>query len=143
GRGGIGVSDRTQGLEQRFPNPSPAVFRRRVRLIGRRYGFSVEELRLLEPRQLAPLLVVRTERDRKAFVHDVPAIMKLLDPVSSGNGATAVTFEGFFLEARDARGPFVRVENVYRGETEGGQWWWNRGAYPYAHSEPFGAKPCP
>ena len=69
--------------------------------------------------------------------------MKLLDPVSSGNGATAVTFEGFFLEARDARGPFVRVENVYRGETEGGQWSWNRCAYPYAHSEPFGAKPCP
>jgi hypothetical protein len=143
GRGGIGVSDRTQALEQRFPNPSPVVFGRRVRLIGRRYGFTVQKLRLLQPRQVAPLLVVRTDRDRKAFVHDVPAIMKLLDPISTGHGPSAVTFEGFFLEAQDARGPFVRLENVYRGETEGGQWSWNRCVYPYAHSEPFGAKPCP
>ena len=42
-----------------------------------------------------------------------------------------------------AAGPFVRIENVYRGEVEGGQWSWNRCVYPYAHSEPFGAKPCP
>jgi hypothetical protein len=142
GRGGIGLSDRTQALEQHFPNPSPAVFRRRVALIGRRYGFTVRQLRLLRPRQLAPLLVVRTDRDRKAFVRDVPAIMKLLDPTSNGPGKTAITFEGFFLEGQDAHGSFVRVDNHYRGETEGGQWSWNRCAYPYAHSEPFGAKPC-
>src|SRR5262249_27670329 len=84
GRGGIGLSDDAQALEQRFPNPSPAAFRRRVALIGRRYGFSVETLRLLRPRQLAPLLVVRTSRPRKAFVKDVASIMKLLDPTSTG-----------------------------------------------------------
>jgi hypothetical protein len=143
GRGGIGLSDRTQALEQRFPNPSPAVFRRRVALIGRRYGFTVLQLRLLRPRQLAPLLVVLTDRDRTAFVHDVPAIMKLLDPTSNGPGRTAITFEGFFFDAEDAHGPFVRVDNQYRGETGGGQWSWNRCVYPYAHSEPFGGKPCP
>lgn len=143
GRGGIGLSDSTQALEQVFPNTSPALFRRRVALVGRRYGFAVQQLRLLSPRQLAPLLVVRTDRDRKAFVADVPAIMKLLDPTSSGPGKTAITFEGFFFEADDAHGPFVRVDNHYRGETEGGEWSWNRCVYPYPHSEPFGAKPCP
>jgi len=143
GRGVLGLSDRTQALEQDFPNASPAVFRRRVALIGRRYGFAVQELRLLRPRQLAPLLVVRTDRDRKAFVRDVPAIMKLLDPTSNGPGKTAITFEGFFFEAEDGHGPFVRVENHYRGETEGGQWSWSRCVYPYAHSELVGAKPCP
>jgi hypothetical protein len=114
-----------------------------VALIGRRYGFAVRQLRLLRPRQLAPLLVVRTGRDRKAFVRDVAAIMKLLDPTSNGPGKTALTFEGFFFEAEDAHGPFVRVDDHYRGETEGGQWSWNRCVYPYSHSEPFGAKPCP
>jgi hypothetical protein len=143
GRGGIGLSDNTQALEQHFANPSPAAFRARVRLVGRRYGFTVEELRLLRPRQLAPLLVVRTRRDRTAFVHDIPKIMTLLDPTSNGTGTSAITFEGFFLEAVDARGPFVRVENVRRGETEGGQWSWSRCVSPYAHSELVGAKPCP
>jgi hypothetical protein len=87
-------------------------------------------------------LVVRTDRDRRAFVRDVPAIMTLLDPTSSGGGQTAFTFEGFYLEAADQKGPFVRIENVHRGETEGAEWSWNRCAYPYPHSEPFGAKPC-
>ena len=143
GRGGIGLSDRTQALEQRFPNPSPAAFTLRAARIARRYGFRIQELRLLRPRQLAPLLVVRTDRDRKAFVHDIPAIMRLLDPTANGSRTTAVTFEGFFFEAVDARGPFAAVDDIYRGQTGGGQWSWSRCVYPYPHSEPFGAKPCP
>jgi hypothetical protein len=143
GGGAGGVSDLGQALGQRFPNPSPAAFRSRLRAVGRRFGFTVESLRLLRPLQLAPLLVVRTGRDRKALVRDVPAIMRLLDPVASGRRQPAVTFEGFFFEARDGRGAFVRVENVYRGQVEGGQWSWNRCVYPYAHSEPVSAKPCP
>lgn len=139
GRGGIGLSDRTQALEQRFPNPDPAAFRRRVTQIGRRYGFTVKELRLLRPRQIAPLLIVRTDRGRKAFVQDVSKIMALLDPTSSGARRTALTFEGFFFEAADRHGPFVRVENVYRGQTEGGEWSWNPCITPYPHSGPLGS----
>ncbi len=137
------VSDRGQALGQRFPNPTPRAFRRRVTAIGRRYGFRIVSLQLLRPQQIAPLLIVETNRDRKAFVHDVPAIMRLLDPIRSAGAQTAVTFEGFYLEARDSKGTFVRVENAYRGEVMGGQWSWNRCVYPYEHSEPFGAKPCP
>jgi len=143
GKGLFGMSDRTQALEQRFPNPSAAAFRKRVELVGRRYGFTVQELRLLRPRQLAPLLIVHSTRNRKAFVRDVPAMMKLLDPVNNGARQAAVTFEGFFFEAADDQGAFVRVENHYRGETEGGQWSWSRCEFPYVHSEPVGAKRCP
>lgn len=131
--GGGGFSDHTFALEQRFPNPSPTAFRKRVALVGRRYGFRVLSLRLLRPRQLAPLLVVETSRDRTAFVHDVPAIMALLDPDSSADSQTATTFEGFLFEARDGRGPFVSVESVERGTAEGGQWSANPSVFPYAH----------
>jgi hypothetical protein len=138
-----GVSDHGQALGQRFPNPAPGAFRRRLQTVGQRYGFHVVSLQLLRPRQLAPLLVVETNRDRKQFVRDVPTIMRLLDPIRSARQQTAITFEGFYLEARDSSGAFVRVDNAYRGEVMGGQWSWNRCVYPYAHSEPFGAKPCP
>jgi hypothetical protein len=138
-----GVSDAGEALNQRFPNPSPQAFGMRVAAVGKHYGFHALSIRLLRPRQLAPIVIVRTDRDRKAFVQDVPAVMGLLDPRSSSKNRGAVTFEGFFFEARDARGPFVRVDNVYRGEVMGGQWSWNRCAYPYVHSEPLGAKPCP
>ena len=131
-----GVSDHGQALGQRFPNPTVAAFRARAAAVGRRYGFRIGSLRLLHPLQLAPLLIVKTSRDRKAFVHDVPAIMRLLDPIRSTRGRAAVTFDGFFFEADDSRGPFVRVENVYRGETMGGEWSWNPCVYPYPHSEP-------
>jgi hypothetical protein len=139
----MGVSDRTFALGQRFPNPAPAAFRARVAAVGVRYGFRAESLRLLRPRGYAPLLVVSTDRDRKEFVHDVPAIVSLLNPTASAGARTAFTFEGFFLEARDAKGPFVRVESVQRGEAEGGEWSWDRCVYPYPHSMPVGAQPCP
>jgi hypothetical protein len=140
---GRGVSDRVFALGQRFPNPKPAVFRARVAAVGRRYGFQVVSLRLLRPLGYAPLLVVTTDRDRKKFVHDVPAIVALLNPTSSTAKHTAFTFEGLFLEARDAKGPFVRVDGVVRGVQMGGQWSWNRCVYPYVHTEPPGAPPCP
>ena len=143
GRDGARVADQNYALEQRFPNPTARAFRRRVELVAKRYGFRVASLRLLRPRQVAPLLVVQTDRSRKDFVADVPAILALLDATTGGHGAAALTFEGFFFEARDAKGPFVRTENVYRGEVEGGEWSWSRCVYPFPHSEPALAKPCP
>jgi hypothetical protein len=140
---GRGVSDRTFALGQRFPNPKPAAFRARVAAIGRRYGFDVVSLRLLRPLGYAPMLVVSTGRDRKAFVHDVPAIVELLNPTSATAKHVASTFEGLFFEARDAKGSFVRVDSAERGIAMGGEWSWNRCVYPYAHSEPLNASSCP
>jgi hypothetical protein len=87
--------------------------------------------------------VVRTDRDRKEFVQDVPAMVALLDPRSPSEHGVAVTFEGFFFEAQDVKGPFIRVFDVYRGEVMGGQWAWDRCAYPYLRPTPVDAKPCP
>jgi hypothetical protein len=143
GRGGINLSDNTEALGQRFPNPGAVSFRGRVNEVGRRFGFRLVELRLLRPRQLAPLLVVKTDRGRKEFVSDVAAIVSLLNPATTAGNQTAVTFEGFFLEARDANGPFVRTMTVRRGEVMGGQWSSDRCSYPYAHSQPPGAPTCP
>jgi len=143
GRGGTHVSDRMFALGQRFPNPRPQAFRAAVAAAGRRYSFRVLELRLLRPRQLAPLLRVETSRDRRQFVADVPEIIALLNPTRSAGDNTAVTFEGFFFETGDARGPFVRTSSVRRGQVMGSQWSWNRCVYPYRHSQPVGAPPCP
>jgi hypothetical protein len=136
------VSNKVFALEQNFPNPSPQSFRQAVATAGRRYSFGVVSLRLLRPRQLAPLLVLATNRERKSFVRDIPAIMARLDPFTTGGRDTARAFEGFLLEVRDTNGTFVRVENVNRGEAEGGQWSWDPCVYPFGHSQPLASK-CP
>jgi hypothetical protein len=124
-----GYSDHVYPFEQRFPNPRPAGYRLRVELVARRYGFKVAELRLLHPLQTAPLVVVYTDRAHKKFIADLPAILSALDP----RNGKAATFEGFYFEARDKNGPFVRTENSYRGTLEGGQWSADRTNYPFAH----------
>lgn len=128
-----GAANGAHALNQRFPNPSPAEFRARVALVGKRYGFRTTSIRFLRPRELAPIVVVETDRDRKKFVGDVAAIVELLDPRSSSGDQSALTFEGFFFEARDTDGPFVRVDNAYRGDIMGGQWSADRNSFPYPH----------
>jgi hypothetical protein len=129
GRSGGGFSESVFPFEQRFPNPSAATYRRRVRLVARRYGFRIATLRLLHPFQVAPLLIVRTDRPRRQFTADIPAILSALDP----QNGEAATFEGFYFEARDGKGPFVRTEQVSRGTLEGGQWAADRDDYPFPH----------
>lgn len=128
---GGGIADRNMALEQRFPNPSPAAFRKRVALVGRRFDFHVVSLRLRRPEQIAPLLVVRTNRNRTAFVKDVGKIMDLLAPSSTAGHGSAETFEAFFFAAEDAHGPFMWTQYVSRGEAEGGEWAANQCLYPY------------
>jgi hypothetical protein len=129
GSSGGGFSDAAFPFEQHFPNPTAAAYRRRVSLVARRYGFRVITLRLLHPLQLAPLLIVATDRSRPSFIGDVPAIVADLDP----HNDQAATFEGFYFEARDRNGPFVRTENVTRGEIEGGQWSADHNDSPFPH----------
>jgi hypothetical protein len=128
GQGG-GFSESWEAFDQRFPNPSPVGFRKRVALVGRRYGFRLRSLRLLQPLQLAPLLVVKTSQDRTTFVKEVPKILSLLDPSTR----SAATFEGFLFEAQDAHGPFVETSGGVRGQRWGGQWSWNPNVYPFSH----------
>ena len=136
---GGGFSESGSALEQRFPNPPAAAFRKRVALVGRRYGFQVASLRLLRPEQIAPLLIVRTSRNPKAFIHDIPTIMDLLNPTTTTKHESAQTFEAFFFAAEDAHGPFVDTEGISRGESEGGEWVWNHCDYPYPTLGPVGS----
>jgi hypothetical protein len=133
-----GVSDEVYAFGQQFPNPSPGEFRARVAKVGERYGFTVVSVRMLRPLQFAPLVVVATDRDRRAFVRDVPAIMALLNPSLD----RAVTFEGFFFEARDDAGVFVSVNSARRGVVRGSQWSWDPCRSPFPHSLPSGYA-CP
>jgi hypothetical protein len=132
-----GVSDALDPLGQRFPSPTRAAFGARARAVGRAFGFDVVSIRWLRARQPAPAVVVRTNRERKAFVGDVEKIVQLLDPRRSTGNRTATTFEDFYLEALDGRGPFTSVENVYRGEVMGGEWSWDPCVTPYPHSAMF------
>jgi len=78
-------------------------------------------------------VLVRSDRDRKEFIQEVPAILDVLDPKSVPRHRYAMTFEGIFFEASDSKGAFVRVNDAYRGEIMGGQWSAERDAYPYPH----------
>jgi len=124
-----GFSDAAFPFEQHFPNPTPASYRKRVRLIARRYGFRVITLRLLHPLQTAPLLIVATARPRRQFVADVPAILADLNP----RNGQAVSFEGFYFEARDRHGAFVRMDSIERGQIEGSQWSADPNDDPFPH----------
>jgi hypothetical protein len=128
-----GMSTDEYAFSQRFPNLARSAFRRRADLVARRYGFQPVSIRFLHPRELAPIVVVRTKRDRKKFIADVREILALLDPAAHGRKQTATTFEGFYFEARDEQGPFVRAYDVYRGTIMGGQWSAEPDAYPFEH----------
>lgn len=141
--GGL-YSESGSALEQHFPNPSPAAFRKRVARAGRHYGFRVASLRLLRPEQTAPLLIVETSRSRRAFVRDIPAIMKLLNPTNIAGHQSAQTFEGFLFAAEDPHGPFTETEYLSRGQSEGGEWAANSCLYAYPVIGPVmqNQKPC-
>jgi hypothetical protein len=130
GNGGGGFAESFRALDERFPNPSPAAFRKRVALVGKRYGFTVASLRLLRPRQIAPLLIVTTQRPRKAFVRDIPQIMELLNPHSFAGHRNALTFEGFFIAAEDAKGPFTFSSSTNRNDESSSGWAASRCLYP-------------
>ena len=138
GHGAAGFSDDYQPFGQRFPNPTPTAFRRRVATVARAYGLRVVSVRFLRPFQLAPIVVLEA-KDRKAFSGEAANLQALLDP----RRGQALTFEGFFLEVRDAKGPFIRLAQALRGQAMGSQWTWDPCYLPYDHSEPVSAKPCP
>lgn len=118
----------------RFRNLSRHEFDVRLRRLEQRYRFRVVELRILHPREDAPLLIVRTARRPAAFALDVPTIQHALDPKRrTGDDRTGWAYEGFYLEARDSDGtPFLAVFNFWRGAHKGGGQWASRPRlYPY------------
>ena len=108
---------------QRFDNPPESLLRQRIAATGARYGFRVVSLRLLRPLGVAPMLVIETDRDRKKFGADFPAMLSSLH---------AGAYEGFYFEVRDADGPFLGFQQLRRGQITGGSWG-DPCASPYQH----------
>jgi hypothetical protein len=94
---------------QRFDNPPPERLREHIAKAAERYGFRVVSLRFLRPLQVAPVVVVETDRDCDSFVQDVPKIM---------NSLHAGSYEGFFFEAGDKDGSLAIVTRINRGKAE-------------------------
>jgi hypothetical protein len=118
----------------RFDNPERRELRRRLHDLAGRYGFEVVSVKVLRPRQDAPLVVVRTT-DYRGLARATPAILKQLDPKrNTGDDRTGWRYEGFFWEARDERGvPFLIASTITRGRLEGAQWARSEPLYPYPH----------
>ena len=129
------VSRRSRAApSERFRNLPPSLFRQRVQAAGRHYGFTIEVVQFLEPRQFAPRVVVETHR-YLAIARAIPKIEQSLDPHTGADDRIGWAYEGFYLEARDERGiPFVIVSNALRGPSAGGgQWARSEELFPFAH----------
>jgi hypothetical protein len=120
---------------QRFDNPPRGVLVARLRRLERRYGFRVVQLRMLRPRQHAPLVVVETS-DVHALARNARWILRVIDPKRpTGDDHTGWRYEGFYFEARDRGGvPLLAAFNYWRGPSAGGGQWASKEAlYPFAH----------
>jgi hypothetical protein len=119
---------------QRFDNPARDEFRRRLHQLAGRYGFEVASANVLQPRQDAPVVVVRTT-DYRGLAKATSTILKQLDPKrSTGDDRAGWRYEGFFWEARDERGvPFLIASTLTRGQVEGQQWARSEALYPFPH----------
>jgi hypothetical protein len=120
-----------------FPNLPPAELRRRLDLAAEKLDFEVVSFRLLEPKQLAPRIVVRTQHHvRLAEAAGVGGLIRRLDPRRNvGDSRRGWRYEGFYFEARDEHGvPFFVVYNFWRGPGPGGgQWARSERLFPFEH----------
>jgi hypothetical protein len=118
----------------RFHNPSRATFLSKLRMASRRYNFKVLRVHFYKPLQLAPLVILRSRRPMQ-FRDATPAIQHSLDAHLGRDDRKGWVWEGFYLEARDARGiPFLAIDNFWRGaHAGGGEWARSEALYPFAH----------
>lgn len=113
----------------RFRSPNRETLVSRLRREARVHGFDVVSVRMLRPRQLAPLVVVRTTH-HLSLSRATAAILQRLNPERDYDP----DYEGFYLEAQDGRGvPFFSAFSVRRGRDEGGLWARSEPLYPLAH----------
>ncbi len=113
----------------RFRSPSRDILLTRLAREARAHDFEVSSVRMLHPRQSAPLVIVRTTH-YISLARAMGAIFRKLDPEISYDP----DYEGFYFEAQDERGiPFFSAYNVRRGRIEGGQWARSEPLYPFPH----------
>lgn len=122
----IRVAARTRPGEQ-FDSPPLEELLPELRHQAKRHHFQLVSVRMLHPRQLAPLVVVRTTH-YVGLARATRTILQALD------GRYGDRYEAFFFEARDERGvPFFSTYAIRRDRVEGGQWARSEALYPFAH----------
>jgi hypothetical protein len=127
----LGAAARS-GSDWRFPSPSRAVLLRRLERQAEAHRFEIVSLRMLHPRQLAPLIVVRTSHPL-ALAHATVSVLHGLDP-NWGLGEPSELYEGLYFAAIDRKGvPLFSVSEVVRGRSEGGVWARSENLYPVGH----------
>ena len=118
-----------------FPSPSRRVLLRRLEAARTRFGFEIERVTMLRPLQLAPVVILRSDR-KLQLSRATPSIMKLIDPrhVTREN-PSGFAYEGIFVVAETTRGvPYLLVFNHWRApHVGGGQWAATESLYPYPH----------
>jgi hypothetical protein len=120
----------------RFHNLPPRELRRRLAALAKAHDFTVVRVEFLRPRQLAPVVVIRTthyvELARATY-----SILNQIDPkLRTNDDRTGWRYEGFFFEAQDEHGtPFLGAFNFWRGpHAGGGQWARSDPLFPFAHA---------
>jgi len=90
--------------EQVFPSPGRDVLLKRLQREAHKHDFEVVSVKLLHPRQLAPMVVVRTTE----YLSFAKVANTILAEVGRG-------YEGFYLEAEDEFGvPFLSTHILSR-----------------------------
>jgi hypothetical protein len=118
-----------------FPSPPRRVLLRRLETARSRFGFEIESVTMLRPLQLAPVVVLRSDR-KVQLSRATPSIVKLIDPrhVTRQN-PSGFAYEGIFLVVETTRGvPYLLVFNHWRApHVGGGQWAASESLFPYPH----------
>jgi hypothetical protein len=112
---------------EEFESPPLSELLPRVQHEAGKHHFRIVSLRLLHPKQLAPMLIVSTTH----YVGLARATASILHDL---NGRYGDRYEGFYFEARDELGvPFFTTETLRRDRTEGGQWARSEALFPFPH----------
>jgi hypothetical protein len=118
-----------------FPSPSRAVLVNRLERARRLYGFQVVGVTMLRPLQLAPVIVIQSDR-KLALARAVPTIIQIFNPrhVTRRN-PSGYAYEAYFLVAQDRHGvPYLATFNFMRApRIGGGQWAASERLYPFPH----------
>jgi hypothetical protein len=117
-----------------FPSPPRTFVIRRLEREARTLDFEILSVRMLRPRQLAPVIVVRTTRP----VALARATLSILEAIDPSWGRPRELYEGLYFAAVDERGiPLFSVSNVLRRDGrrlyEGGEWARGEALYPLPH----------
>jgi len=123
------------GSKQLIDNLPRSELRRRLAALAKAGDFTIVRVEFLRPRQLAPVVIVRTKHYLE-LARSTATILHQIDPkLKTNDDRTGWRYEGFFFQAQDQRGiPFLGAFNFWRGpHAGGGQFARSDPLFPFPH----------